>query len=200
MPGKLLVRVGRTGSEYTELRGDRITGALMSMSYEHHEIHAGSMFEATISDADFDANDTINICFKTAPGDKKLHMVADPDSSLLATFTILEGATVTADSGTEAAPYNRNRDSSNTSIIYDITAAPSQNSYSYNCTITDDGTTIHSEAIGSGGRGVVFGRRDANEWVLASDTVYGFRLTRSAATDNGIGFLTLIWYEPTDRD
>ena len=177
---------------------DASTEALETIEYEHHEIHAGSTFQASISSADLDTEAEINICFTTPDTTKWGHCTLEASNSSGGLIEILEGATVTADSGTDTPCLNVNRNSQTASVFSSIETAPQVGEFSYNATITGDGTVLDSVYLGAGKSKMAASSRSMNEWVLAQDTTYAFRLTGTA--DNGMATIRLRWYEHTDKN
>lgn len=187
----------RASGTLTTPRLDAATSSTQAVSYAHHEIHSGSAYALHATNADLDTADELSLSFKTPAGTKWLHVVPLVSCSSTARFEILEGPTITNDSGSDIVPLNRNRNSANTSGVYSIKATPIVNQANLDATITVDGVAIHDELLGagknySGGGGI----RDADEYVLASSTVYAFRITGIA--DNGVVSLEITWYEHTD--
>jgi hypothetical protein len=139
-----------------------------------------------------DNGQTINIYMKTPEnGGLCPHMVFDVHGSAAFDFEILEGATVTAATGTDVVAYNKNRNSSVVSSQIDNNSAPG--GYTRDATVTADGTVIHHDTQSGGffqGGRINFDR----EIILKTDTVYVFRLT-----SRGVGnrcHINLEWYEP----
>ena len=180
---------------------DKCTGVLETIAYPHHEIHAGSAFSASLGDTDFDKSDTLNICFTTPDSKKFVHMLVVPSCTVPSLFEILEAPTITNGSGTPQIIYNRNRNSSKTSGIKDITVGESSNTVSENCTVAADGIPIYQEALGGGKNARVdAGVRASNEWILKRNTDYAFRIAGAGITDNGTGSMVLTWYEHQDKE
>ena len=178
---------------------DIYTSAFKVISYGHHEIHGGSAYAVHVADSDFDKSDEINVCFKTPDTTKWIHMFIMVACSVSATFDILEDATVTNGTGSDYEPINRNRNSENASGVYSIKSTPVVNQVNITATISDDGTVVHTEALGADKKGNMgAGARDADEYILKQNSVYAFRLTGAGVTDNGVAAIELSWYEHTN--
>ena len=176
---------------------DGTTTALKVIEHAHHEVHSGSSFSTGAYDLDLDDGETLTVAFTTNSGAKWLHMVGILKSSSAGLAEILEGPTITADSGTEQLVINRNRNKTgNTSGALSIETSPVANTVSINPTITADGDVIFAEGIGVGKEKGASEARALSEIVLAADTTYAFRITGSA--DNGNASVRLVWYEHTD--
>lgn len=183
-------------------RVDSSTHALIVMDYEHHEIHDACAFSVVQIDLTMAANSQLNVCFTTADSDKLIHLASDSSCTLAAEVDLLEGPTVTADSGASAAPVNRYRDGTLvTSTVYDLQTVPVINRVQLGATISADGLVISSDAVGISKKGgTTQGSGSRFEWVLKRNTTYAVRLLRGADVASGIGTLHLDWYEHTAKD
>ncbi len=180
---------------------DEKTGADTQVSYAHHLIHEGNSYAAHAIASDFDKADELNICFTTPNTTKYLHCIPLAGVSNLALFKVCEGATVTAATGTDELARNRNRNKSDESIIVS-TKDGSAYKFTYNATVTNDGTIIHQEMMGASKQGAnAEGIRDISEYTLKANTTYAFRLVgNNVGSDNGIAAMEITWYEHTDKE
>ncbi len=173
---------------------DNLANAVKVIDYDHHEIHGGSAFSCKHYDADLDNGDTLNLSFLVpASTGKRIHLVASGSNSSAALFELLEGPTITAESGTQTAVFNRDRNSAKESIITDIDGVA--NKMTEDATLTADGTAIETVPLAAGKSKVVDATRGISEWLLKSATAYTLRIT--GAADNGVATLHLDWYEHT---
>ena len=180
---------------------DGMTDALQTVSYTHHEIHAGSTFHVQVYDGSVAAAGSVRISFKTPAGTKRAHMIFSFASSGGSHLTIAEGATWTTNTGTVVVPTNQKRSSSPTAsmLLEDKTATPA---YTANGVLT--GTT--ADAAGTTLRNIyVFGSNKvggdgshAAEIILMPDQTYTISLTNDEATAKAL-ILHLDWYEHTDK-
>lgn len=179
---------------------DGSTHALEAIEHEHHEVHGGNMFSVFLYDADLDSGDKMSISFKTPDTEKYFHFVAVAQNTSASLFELLEGPTITVDSGVQVAPLNRNRTkkTQKTSGAWSIETTPVQNKVSENATITGDGTVLDGALVGVGKDKGTGQSRALAEWVLYPNTVYSIRLT--GLVDNGKAGLQAIWYEHIDKD
>lgn len=171
-------------------------GTQQSIDYALHEIHAGRAFFYTVSSLTLTADTEINITFTTPNTAARLHIIFAYSCTQPATFTILEGPTVEADSGTETAPYNHDRNSATTSGILDLETAPVANRLSYNATIDAPGTVLFTDLCGTDKQEnvkIALGQRD--ELILKQNTTYAFRLLRDSTVATGYGVIYVTWYE-----
>jgi hypothetical protein len=166
---------------------------------DHHELHNGRSYTAYVYDTDLDNAETLNICFKTPDTSSYVHVTKAVYNTVRSLFELLEAPTVTAGSGTDRDAVNRRRTSSNTSDILSMAGTPAAGKYTYNATITNDGTLLLGETVG-GGSGPTSSSgvsRGMLEWVLKPNTIYAFRLTSLANDGNASIFLE--WYAHPDR-
>ncbi len=176
------------------------TYSLITIDHAHHEIHEGDAFCAHVSETDMDKSNEINICFTAPDTTRYLHTLLLPVSSIFAEFKVCEGAIVTASTGTDVVARNRNRNQPDESIIVS-TYDGSNYKFTKNATVTDDGTIIHIEMVGSAKQGGgANGIRGTSEFILKANTTYAFRLIGNGVSgDNGIASLKATWYEHTDK-
>ena len=168
------------------VRIDQSTRATTTISYEHHEIHASSLFSLqTYSDNLANAN-AINIVMTTPNTTKEIHLIMEASSSLAGLFEFFTGPTVTAASGSPATPASHNQFTPGTSTTVCRTGM----------TVTGDGTLLYRRRLDSGSRQGL-SDRGVNEWVLARNTTYLFRIS-SLANSNVVN-LILTFYEHTAR-
>jgi len=180
-------------AEGSSMDFDEATGALISISPSGNAIHEGKAFCAHHSDVDLDNTDTLVIAFTTPDTATWLHMSPRVSNSVASVFDILEGPTLTADSGSETAVTHRNRNSTIDSEVLSIETTAQADMVTLDPTITDVGTTLHAEAMGGYKNypGSALGADGG--YVLKQDTTYAFRLTGSV--DNGVASIELFWHE-----
>ena len=200
---------GHNGTRDRQLTIDASTRALNTIAYEHHEIHSGSSYTAQY---DFttaaSAGDEMGIYMLT-PATKEIHLVAEYSSSLAAIFTICEGVTLAANTGTDGvAIYNRNRNSTKTSEIQDNATTRAANKIT---TLTEaefdgDATWACGTALrvvpvvaGAGPKPAGGSGRGSQEYILKHSTAYVFVLETVPATASAQSIL-LDWYEHTPKD
>lgn len=185
-----------TGPVDDHSRGDDGYDPVVVIDHGHYYLHDGKMFIAFVYSSALAKDLNINICFKTPDTTARAHLIMTAACSLGATVSIYEGATVTADSGTETLIINRERNSTRTSAILDCETAPVANKTSINATITGTGTEIWGEAIGAGVKGgTSYGASDRQEFVLDQNTVYAVRLLRDSVVGDAIASLAISWDE-----
>ena len=176
-------------------RRDRSTAVQMSIDYAHHEAHEGSMYHAHTSAAGGSATKA-TISFTTPNTAKWFHVVFFYRSNVEATFTMGEGATVTAVSGTDYKARNRNRNIADASTAISAGSAGGATFVTTGGTVTSFGTTVDFDHFGAGQK-TGGESRSSNEWILKKNTTYAFEVESQAATSE-VG-LALTWYEHTDR-
>jgi len=166
------------------LRLDKATNTIQTMSYEHHEIHAGSAFTISYS-ADIANGANLDLLIVTPDTTKWAHLTYDLDVELESDINIYEAATATA--GSAIVAYNRDRNSATTATVV-VTSTPTS--------ITTGTTIIRSYHLGSG-RSSGGGERGTHEFILKQNTKYLFRITNST-TNNNYMSVKLDWYEHTN--
>ena len=178
--------MSKSGDEYNF---DRSTNALVTISYEHHEVHSGSFFSAYDSTADIGGEDApadaIQLTW-TTPADKEIHMVIHAKCSAAAVYTFTEAWTGGAGGGAAVVAYNRNRNSNKTS---GMTIAKE------NTAVVTGGTVLESYTITTG-KFDAGEARSSQEWVLKKSTLYAVALFLDGA---GVASIQLSWYEHTNK-
>ena len=205
-----VLRAHHSDADVAEARIDASTHALEIIGYAHHEVHAGSAFAVHQVEVDFDKASEIGVLFTTPNTTKWIHMLALVDCGTAAWFEILEAPTVDTDNYpiTFYTPQNRNRnhDGVTASIVSSVRGTPNADEVSLKlkgdaAPITDDGTVVHTEIIGTGKKGSAVGSRGTSEYVLKQNTTYYFRLKGlGSGADDSVASIELDWYEHTDKD
>lgn len=158
---------------------DEITGALITTTHPHNEIHKGEMFVyCEVTDLAQDAQRDVLI----STGDRYVHIVNTTVTEAEAEYPFFEGVTA-SNNGTGVTAYNRNRNSLTTPT----------NSLFHTPTISNTGTTLCMKHWGSG-KGSGGDDRGVNEWVLKPNTKYLIRITNFSQTANHTT-IELEWYE-----
>lgn len=167
------------------VRVDASTHTLQTITYEHHEIHAGSHYFICDYDLNNAASATIEFVFTTPNTTKWIHITLDFAASEGATMEVYKTPTGVS-GGTALTAINNNGNSANTAGLTVVK----------NPTITTDGTRVTGFLAG-GGRTSGFNKRE-REVIFEQNTVYLVRIT-SLANSNDIGYCAE-WYEHTDKD
>lgn len=178
--------LGKVGKDnFSEITIDPSTHAQNVIDHEHHEVHSGSMYHASVSSADLGAEtgDHIQISFTTPPGNVEFHMVPDAYGSGEVLFTIREAPTGGNVGTTALTAYNKNRSSIKTTSATTIYQAT---------TVGTGGIVIANIYLGAGNNKVAGSNRAMSEWLLKAETTYTFRVY---ATAGNTAYLTLDWYE-----
>jgi hypothetical protein len=178
------VALGGPNGSFTQ---DRVTGALTTIDYPHHEIHDGGDFLVSYKSPDANpiADDaTINLIITTRS--RYAHMVFRSASGGDMEVELLDGPTVTAGSGNAMTAFNKNRASTRAATV----------GVRRDMTITDDGTRIENELMpgGTGGASIGGASEQRPEWVLNISTVYAFRITNRAGNAQPMS-IAIEWYE-----
>lgn len=180
---------------------DPCTHSLNVIEYTHHEIHSGSMFRVQHNDDAIPATGSggeLVIAFFVPDQIIQPHMIWDFVHEGDMTCKLIEGVTFNGSVGTDLAPKNSNRNSSNTSILQGKATG----------SLVSDFVTVgenSADAIYSGGNVVSLKRNYAiknnagegsrrSEIVLKTNTAYAFVLDNNEASTQG-GQIRLEWYE-----
>ena len=180
------------GADKQPFSQDAMTNAITTITYEHHELHAGSHFifsiDSTVGDAD-----TLGLLIVTPNTTKWAHMVFSVQGALDTRFEIFE--TNTATPGSTRPVYNNDRNSKkvNTTLIKNTATVGGA-----------DGTKIFQSHFGIdsglGANKVTGGGQDhaGQEWILKQNTQYMIAII--SATDANVVSLKLSWYEHTNKN
>lgn len=167
---------------------DTITGAVISVDTEHHEIHEGEVAIVSYKSPDASPiadNGTISFLIQTST--RAAHIIARSAFGGDFEIEIYEGTTFTGGTGTAMTVYNKNR----------YKALPAgYATVRRDVTVTLAGTLLFN-FFAPGGSGGVTAGADANtrdEWIFAPGTNYLIRITNRAGTQQP-GSLAIEWYE-----
>ena len=180
----LIRSVDLVGSGGTSVNVDESTGALVTITQAHHEVHEGDQYLVT----DSQNLDTTTMLWQvTAPNTAiEPHIVFDIECTGEMLIVITEGSDMT--DGTAMAEVNRNRRSVNTATTI-VTRTPTGGTTVGTTVIStarSGATSIASKTIASGAA------RGTNEFVLKINTKYVISVTTFA--DVWVS-LHLDWYE-----
>ena len=195
-------------SPHAELRLDGSTEALETISVEHAETHGGSSFHVSYSETTASSDDDVTgIMFKTPNTTKEIHLVATFTASHPAEAIINEAPTLaTPAAGSDKLVLNRNRRSSNTSVVQSLETVPTVGSVTKmnetewtNVGVTNGTELDHVFVQGGSGPFAVGGvSRGTQEWPLKQNTIYVFYLQNTGANANS-HTISLDWYEHTPK-
>jgi hypothetical protein len=201
---------GRYGgaNEFDAVGIDAATNAMLTVSYEHHEIHSGSAFHVGYSVTTANSDDDVTAIMFTTPNTTKwVHITATFTCSSAAEAILLEAPTL-ADSGdgSDLAVLNRNRNSSATSTVQSLEDTPTvgsvtkMNEAEWTQVGVSGGTELEHEYLAGGDGPKTLGgtTRGSQEWVLKQNTTYIFYLQNTGASANSHS-ISLDWYEHTDK-
>lgn len=181
-------------SEDQAISVDSESGAIVSITNDHHKINSGKKFCAFASS---DAAASLNISLKT-PATGAVHLVASFASESKAHLTIEEGGSWTTNTGTVFAPINKDRNSSSTSgLLEDKTATPAFTAGGVLVGVTSPSggdIVMQSYSFGERQSGMNSGSQcESDEIVLEAGQTYSIILT----SDDGSKGLHLYveWYE-----
>jgi len=181
--------LSKSGGNFRHIRLDGSTESVQTITYSHHEIHAGSSF--TVADVQAVNTTTVKWLLVTPNTTKWSHMVFDIECTGEMLVKITEGADRTTT--TPLAIINRNRNSGNAGTLTVGSGATGGT--------TDGAITIFNRRSGNTGVGAktvaVGGARGQAEWNLKQNTKYVVSVTTFAAVHVS---LSLDWYEHTNKN
>lgn len=192
---------------YTIITGDTIdelTGAMITITSQHYEVHEGHYFKSDIEDLSMADTANLTFAFKTMAGTKTAHIWIEFTTLVGGHFRIWEDVTWTTNTGTLVPIYNRKREASMNSsgLLEDKTATPVFTATD-NVLLNPDGLDISSATLlhhfiawGKKEKLQAQGARDAEELILKPDTQYAITFTSSGGSNKAQ--MILNWYEHTD--
>lgn len=180
---------------------DEISGGLVAVDLEHHEIHEAKSYFYYHSDPDpSDIGDRTLIAFKTPDTAERIHMLYIGTASAAAHFHVLEGVNEGAVGGTEVTPRNRDRNSANTSVLKSARVGTANRLATYvlgDAGNITGGTELITESIGANGQGQ---RTEGGETqmfgvlILKQNTPYAYAIESLDNNDN-VHSILLAWHE-----
>lgn len=177
---------------------DDATRAIVTIEYEHYQIHAGSSFKSDINTDDLKNegnNDALHISFTTPDTVRWAHIVIYGWASGAADLSIVEAPTGGVVGGNNLAIFNRNRNSSTISALIS-TDDTTANQVTQDATAPTGGTEIHHWKLGAGKNKIGGDNRGNEEFILNQNTTYSLRLASTVAAIRAQ--LTIEWYERTN--
>ena len=188
-----------------KLKLDKMTNATVTIGYEHHEIHDGDSFSCHYSNDCTNIGEMTLIAFNTPTCRHDLHLLFEASSTAGAYMAIYENSALDVGEGTALAIYNRNRNSSNASLVGSVVASPvigqatsfnEAQAAGANLVTT---TEIYRYYLGAAAAGTDHpgNSRGDNEWILKRGTQYAFAVVSLTADDNTHNVI-LHWYEHLD--
>ena len=191
IPRSLVGKIGDKVGEFAHIKIDDSTYAITTISYEHHEVHAGSYFEASDTTANIGDEttpaDAIQLTFLT-PATKEIHMVIHAKCTAAAVYTFTEAYTGAGTNGDSVTAYNRNR------ILHDHKPSGMVIEKQADAVVTG-GTVLESYTI-TDGKFDGGETRASQEWILKKSTAYAVAVYLAAA---GVASIQLSWYEHTNK-
>ena len=181
---------------------DEMTNSLITISYEHHEIHEGDSFVVSIVDTTMASAETLVLAFKTPAGTKRAHLIYEYSTLTGAHCELIEGPTWDQGSGAAVTITNRLRAASPASSILlenrgQVTFTASDEMIS-NPTTLSGGTVIDTNYSFGSNKLPESSRRGQHEFILKPDSTYAIRFTSDASSNKGQ--IIVDWYEHTDSN
>lgn len=166
---------------------DPLAHALVTISYEHHEVHEGKTFFASYKSPDgADVADNGALRFFLVGGARYSHIVFVASAGGDAEINFYE-STACSSPGTPLQAHNMNRNGTMTPSLQVL----------HTPTVSDSGTRLVNELIpgGTGGAQTPGGAaRPGTEWILAPGTDYLVEVINRAGSSQPIS-IAVQWYE-----
>ena len=202
----------KTGDDtYQVPRLDVATHDIRTITHPHAEIHEGCYYTAhyDVITANVDGHRTA-IGFQTPDTTKWGHMTFYVSASVAAEAFIIEAPTIDLDDGTSSTIYNRNRNSNNTSVLFNL-ADPQVAGLITGFTEAElaaanfsGGTELdHIPLVGGSGPKPIGGNaRDEQEWLIMQNTKYLVYI-QNVGVPGAAGnwhALQVEWYEQVNKE
>ena len=174
-----------TADSETVIKADEITASLVTITYEHHEVHEGDSFTCSRT-VDLAQSASTDLLIVTPDTTKYAHFGWQVHSEVEAHVSLWEGVTATAAANPVVA-YNRERNAGGAATVV-VTHSP---------TSITTGSTLIREAHFGTGRTAGGTSHDAEEFILKRNTKYLFRVTNAMNNASNYVSIRLNWYEHT---
>lgn len=184
-----------TGASQQYPRLDPATFNLQVITESHGHVHESRSFHV-YENASGGSGTKATISFKTPNTTRWIHLAVHARGNVESHLTCGEGATITADSGSDFAPLNRNRNSVVESVVISAGSGGGAGNVTIGGTVTNFGTLIHLEHLGNNKIGEE--SRGEIEFVLKQNTIYAIEIETEAASSEA--FIELEYYEHTDLE
>ena len=171
---------------------DDATDAIMTVGYEHHEIHSGSHY-FVVGYQDLSINNVLQFTWQMPNTTKWTHWSWSISTESETLWQVYEGATINNALANAITPLNSNRNSANTSgttMRYEVHS----NLAGADTDVTISAGDLMESGISGAGRDAGNAKRN-NEIVLKQNELYVLRATATAA---GFVNFNMQWYEHTD--
>ena len=164
------------------------------IDWAHAQLHYGNSFMVNVVDDTMGDTDTLIIAFKTG-ATKKYNMVIDYIVAVGLKIEVFEGCAWTTSTGSKRTIFNRNRQSSKTSLIQEDTTGTfgANSGIAENVTGLNGGIAIRTLYAWGEKKGTSAISRGQREIILNTNTKYAIKTT--AVGDSNKIQITLDWYE-----
>jgi len=180
---------------------DSSTETLQTIDYAHHEIHSGSNYRVQAFDDAIPATGSggeLVIGFFVPNQTKLPHMMWEFVHEGNMTMKLLEGVTLTLETGTDVLCKNSRRDAGDTSVLQGVAGASLTSNYVTKNPTYSGGTVVSLKREYATRNEAGGGARRA-EVILKANTYYAFVLDNNETTTQG-GQIRLEWYEHSDKN
>ncbi len=165
---------------------DKVSGGLLAIAHEHHEIHEGDSYRAHVT-ANVGSGNTLSLTITTPAAPKLCHLVIHVETGNSANVSFYEGVTVTANTGNTVTAFNANRTCPDGTTVVKSQATLNTT----NCPVLfsiftgQPGATPANEDTGGTTR---------HEWILKPATSYSVVVTETGAAAQ-LMHISFDWYE-----
>jgi hypothetical protein len=190
-----------------KIRVDSYTHALLTIGYEHHEIHEGSMFTCNYTNTTTNTGEMSIIAFKTQDSDVECHLLINGSSTAGSYVVMYQDSDLDTTEGADLTIYNHNLNSTKTSTVSNLDGTPElgeatsfTESQAAGATLsTASPVWIYYLGAAASGADIPGYHRGDNEFILKADTEYAVVIVATSNDDN-IHNIVLTWYETTPKD
>ena len=174
---------------------DKITHALNTIDYVHHEMHAGSAYRASIAGTAIGNGNTLALEILTpAAGGKQMHFTGAVTTENAADLVFQELVEISVN-GSAITPRNVNRNFGEGSVAQAVLKDST--------VVTTNAVVLDSRHIGAASTspsraGVGGGAESRGEWILRENTWYQLILTNIAGAAQDM-HMAVEWYEHTPK-
>ena len=191
IPIKYILQGDVGTNQPVNIRADSSSNTMQTISYPHHEIHAGSHFFAYRT-ASLGNGYIATLGITTTSTSKEMHMFMEFDVATACSIDVLEDCDAFA-GGVAFTPLNNWREKQG---IKNSTASILTGATGDNPITVGSGNEIYAQELGSGNRAGGTLAHDA-EMILKKNSKYLFRIT-NGITSQGVTII-LQWYEHNNR-
>lgn len=169
-------------NSWVPVKADHLTNALVMMSYMHHKVHDGELFQLGHYASGIAADGTLELRFATGNSKAVPHMLFEVETDLGCLAELYKGTAKTHVGGNAITPVNHNDNFDTNGSFVEVCHTPGG---------AGDGTLFGRALLG--GNRQPGDRQSGHEFVLAPNTAY---LLKCTAFNNNTAINAMaLWYE-----